>query len=818
MENLVRDIRYGWRMLRKSRGFAVIAILTLALGIGATTAIFSVVYSVLLRPLPYERPNQIVRLWELNRGRHPVNFTDPNFDDIRSQNHSFEALAEYGGYGTESVSGGSQPVRVQMVCVSRDFFPLMRVSPVLGRSFSPEEQHFGAAPVALVGQEFWREFLGSNPDLSSVKLNIESQAVSVVGVLPAGFRFPEGAQIWVPRELYEHYPSRTAHNWRVIGRLRDGITPEKAHAELGTIARAIKQQYGQDADITDVSIVRLQDALTAQVRPALWILLGAVGFLLLIASANVVNLLLAQAVSRSRELALRTALGAGRGRLVRQFLTEGLLLSLAGGVAGVLAAQWGVAALVRMVPPDLPLGADVSISLPALGFSFGLSMLIAVGLGLSNALQATSANVQQALVEPGRSQTISPHGQRLGRIIVGGQIAITIVLLTGAGLLGRSLLRVLAVDPGFRTEHITSVDLALQPVDKDADKVRRVQFLESLFGKLRAIPGVLEVGGAGELPLTEGLADGTFIEMTPGEQPPKNMEEFGEWMHNTERTGYADYDATSTGYFRALGIPLIRGRWFDERDTIDAPHVALINEALAKDKWPGRDPIGRTIEFGNMDGDLRPLTIVGVVGDVREQNLEKPPQPAVYVDYRQHPQSTIHFTAVVQSETSPLAVIAAARQIVRDLDPNVPPAFDTFDHVYSTSLKSRRFNLSLVGVFAGTALLLAMIGLYGVMAFAVSRRTGEFGVRVALGASSGNILRMVILQGLRTTFVGAAIGVFGALALSRTLQTFLFGLSAYDPLTLAAVVGLLITVALVACYVPARRAAKVDPLVALRYE
>lgn len=818
MENLVRDIRYGWRMLLKSRGFAVIAILTLALGIGATTAIFSVAYSVLLRPLPYERPNQLVRLWELNARRHPVNFTDPNFDDIRSENHSFEALAEYGGSGTESVSGGSQPVRVQVVCVSRDFFPLLRVRPVLGRSFAPDEQHFGAAPVALVGQEFWREFLGSNPDLSSVKLNIERQAVSVVGVLPAGFRFPEGAQIWVPRELYEHYPSRTAHNWRVIGRLHDGITAEKAHAELGTIARAIKQQYGQDADITDVSVVGLQDALTAQVRPALWILIGAVAFLLLIACANVVNLLLAQAASRSRELALRTAIGADRGRLVRQFLTEGLLLSLAGGVAGVLAAQWGVAGLARIAPPDLPLGQDVSISLPVLGFSFGLSMLIAVGLGMSNALEASSANVQQTLAEHGRSQTISPHGQHLGRIIVGGQIAITIVLLTGAGLLGRSLLRVLAVDPGFRTEHIVAVDLALESVDKDADKIRRVQFLENLFGKLRAIPGVLEVGGAGELPLTEGLADGTFVEMTPGEQPPKNMEEFAEWMHNTQRTGYADYDATSTGYFRALGIPLIRGRWFDERDTIDAPHVAVINQALAKDKWPGRDPIGRTIEFGNMDGDLRPLTIVGVVGDIREQNLEKPPQPAVYVDYRQHPQSTAHFTAVIQSETSPITLIRAARQIVRELDPNVPPAFDTFDHVYSTSLQARRFNLSLVGVFAGTALLLAMTGLYGVMAFAVSRRTGEFGVRVALGASTGDILHMVILQGLRTTFVGAAIGVLGALALSRTLQSFLFGLSAYDPLTLASVVGVLITVALVACYVPARRAAKVDPLVALRYE
>lgn len=401
---------------------------------------------------------------------------------------------------------------------------------------------------------------------------------------------------------------------------------------------------------------------------------------------------------------------------------------------------------------------------------------------------------------------------------MGGQIAITIVLLTGAGLLGRSLLRVLAVDPGFRTEHIVTVDLALPSIEKDSDKVQRAQFLTSLFDKLRRIPGVIEAGGAGQLPLTEGLSDGTFIEMMPGEQPPKNIEGFEAWMHNHQRTGYAGYDATSSGCFRALGIPLIRGRWFDDRDTIDATHVALVNQALAKNKWPGQDPIGQIIEFGNMDGDLRPLTIIGVVGDVREKSLETPPRPTVYVNYRQRPQSTSHFTAVVQSEISPVTVVAAAREIVRELDPNVPPEFDTFEHVFSTSLRSRRFNLTLVGAFAGTALLLAMTGLYGVMAFAVSRRTGEFGVRMALGASAANILQMVIGQGLRTTLIGIALGVIGALAVSRTLQSLLFGLSPNDPLTLAIVAGVLVMVALLACYIPARRAAKVDPMQALRYE
>lgn len=817
MENLIRDVRYGWRVLRKSRGFAVVAILTLALGIGATTAIFSVVYSVLLRPLPYAKPDQLVRLWEVNGSGHRVNFTDPNFDDIKLQNHSLDGLAEY-GYGTESVSGGLQPALVPLAFVSRDFFPLMRVDPVFGRSFAPEEQHFGAAPAALVGYGFWREFLGSSRDLSHIKLNIEGQAVSVVGVLPVGFRFPEDAEIWLPRELYEHYSSRTAHNWRVIGRLRDGFTPEKAHAELGTIAHAIKQQFGQDADITDVAMVRLQDAMTGRVRPALLILMAAVGFLLLIACANVVNLLLAQAATRSRELALRTAIGAERGRLVRQFLTEALLLSFVGGVAGVLAAQWGVAALVRMAPPDLPRAADISISMPVLGFALSLCVLIAIVLGVGNALQATSGNVQQTLAEHGRSQTVSHHEQRLGRIIVGGQVAVTIVLLTGAGLLGRSLLRVLAIDPGFRTEHIVTIDMVLPQVEKDADKIHRVQLLDSLFQRLRNIPGVLEVGGAGQLPLTDGLSDGTFVEMAAGEQPPRNMEAFEAWFHNTQRTGYADYDATSSGYFRTLGIPLVRGRWFDERDTINAPHVALINQALARNKWPGRDPIGRIIEFGNMDGDLRPLTIVGVVGDVREDSLEIPPKPVVYVDYRQRPQSTRHFTAVVQADMYPATVVAAARTIIRELDPNIPPVFDTFDHVFASSVRSRRFNLTLVGAFAATALLLAMTGLYGVMVFTVSRRTGEFGVRIALGASAANILGIVIRQGLRTTIAGVVIGVLGALALSRTLQSSLFGLSANDPLTFAIVVIAVIPAAGLACYIPARRAARVDPIVALRYE
>jgi len=817
MQSLLQDLQYGFRMLRKNPSFTLVAFLTLALGIGATTAIFSVMYEVLLRPPPYENPDQIVRLWEADAQRHRMSFTDPNFEDIRSQSHSLQGLAEYRAL-PESVSGGSEPTRVTVAAVSRDFFPLMRVRPALGRSFLPDDQRFGASPTALVSYGYWQQYLGSATDLSAVKLTIEDRSVSVIGVLPPGFRFPDDSNIWMPREICRRLPSRSAHNWHVVGRLRDGVAPEQVRAELALIGRQIHQQYGQDVDMTGVAVARLQDAMTSNVRPALIILLGAVTFLLLIACANVANLLLAQAAARHGELAVRSAIGATRGRLVQQFLTEALLLSLAGGAAGVLAARWGVVALVRMAPPELPLAGKVSISLPVLLFALGISSAVAAGLGVFIALRATAGGVQRALAERGRSQSGLSRSQRLGRAIIAGQLAITLVLLTGAGLLGRSLLRVLATDPGFHTEHIITMDLALSFVEKDADKMRRIQFLDQLLAQMRAIPGVLEVGGTGSLPFTGPLADGTYVLLVPGEQPPRAMGELERWLHSATRTGHANYSPASAGYFRALGIALLRGRLFDERDTIDAPHAALVSQSLAREQWPGQDPLGKSIEFGNMDGDLRPLTIVGVVGDVRENNLETPPSPTIYVNYRQRPQATYHFTAVWRSQAEPAAVISSARQILRRLDPAVPPDFTTFTEVLSKSLQTRRFNLTLVGVFAGTALLLAMAGLYGVMAYAVTQRTGEFGVRTALGAPPANILRLVLGQGMATTLIGVAIGLGGALALARTLQSLLFGLSATDPLTFAVVALTLVLVALLACYVPARRAAKVDPMVALRYE
>jgi predicted permease len=602
-----------------------------------------------------------------------------------------------------------------------------------------------------------------------------------------------------------------------LARLREGIPLAQAHAELYGIAQRLKQQYGQDTDMTDVAVSPLRNALTSNVRPALLVLLGAVGFLLLVACANVVNLLLAQAAARERELAIRSALGAGRNRLVRQFLTEALLLSVAGGALGILAALWGVDALLAMAPSNLPRLQDVAVNLPVLSFTFALSLAVAAGLGIFTALHATSRDLQGALVERGQGHTGTLRGHRLGRAIVAAQIAITLVLLAGAGLLGRSILRVLAIDPGFRTEHILTMDLAMPFAQKDTERIRRVAFLRELFTRLRAVPGVREVGGVNGLPLTTGLADGTYILMSPQEKTPR-MEDLDQLFHDSTRTGEADYCVASEGYFHVLGIPLRCGRLFDDRDTMDAPHVALISESLAREKWPNMDPLGRIIEFGNMDGDLRFLTVVGVVGDVREDSLERRPRPTIYVNYRQRPQAMWSFTVVLRTDAQPAAVFSAAREIVRNLDPNVPPSFSTFTEVFSASLKTRRFNLTLVGVFAATALLLAVAGIYGVMAYSVARRTHEIGVRMALGAGAPEVLRLVLGQGLLTTGAGVTIGIAGSLVLTRAIQSLLFGVSAADPVTLAGVALLLGSAALLASYVPARRATEVDPMVALKYE
>jgi putative ABC transport system permease protein len=835
-----QDLRYGVRVLWRNPEFSLIAIFTLALGISATTAIFSVVYGVLLRPLPYDRPEQLVHIQEKEKNGQGSNLADLNFQDFRAQNHSLQGLAEFHS-DLASVSGGSEPKRLMVATVSSDFFPLMRVSPIRGRGFAPEDQRVGAAPVVLVSYSYWKQYLNATADLSNLNLRVENQSASVVGVLPPRFRFPQDSDVWIPRELYPPLPTRTAHNWDAIARVRDGVTVTQAREDLDAIARAIKKQYGDEVDLVGVTMLPLQEALTSIVRPSLLILLGAVGFLLLVACANVMNLLLAQAAARESELAIRSALGASRGRMVRQFMAETLLLSLTGGAMGVLAAIWGVHWLLKLAPPETPSLASVSVNQPVLFFALGLCLVVAIGLGTFTALRSGSNDIRTTLAEGGRGSAGSFSTQLIGRSIVVMQLAITMTLLIGAGLLGRSLMRVLSIDPGFHTEHIVTIDLALPTAFKPDQKIQRVQFLNELFSRLRALPGVQDVGGTNALPLLTGTtSDGGFAIVNPQQLSPKtqdlinrsaqgnvwddgalakDLSDFlGRLFRDPKQSGYADYVSASEGYFRSLDIPLLRGRLFDDRDTMDAPHVALISESLAREKWPNEDPIGHTIEFGNMDGDLRLLTVIGVVGDVREASLEKPPRPTIYVNYRQRPQATYRFSAVVRTAGDPASVIASARKIVRDLDPDVPPSTSSFTAIFAASTSGRRFNLVLFGIFAGTALLLAVAGIYGVLAYSVARRTREMGVRMALGASAGNVMRLVLGQAAVTTGIGVLLGIVGSFILMRSLQSMLYEISAADPMTFAGVALLLIGVALLAAYLPARRATKVDPNVALRYE
>jgi putative ABC transport system permease protein len=816
LHSVISDCRYGLRQLRNNPGATAVMVFTLALAIGATTAIFSVVYGVLLRPLPYTDSSRIMAVFEVNSKGGWSHLADPNFDDFRDQSRSFQTMAKYNS-GVVSVSGASQPSRTMVSSVSPDFLKVLGIQPILGRDFAASDAKKGASPTVLVSYGYWRQDLGSPRDLSQSHLKIEGAVFSVIGVLPAGFRFPADVDLWLPTDLDGENRSRTAHNYYAVGRLRDGVTVELANREISAIARRIHDTSSEQNDylLKDGIVLPLKDSITGNARPALLVLLGAVGFLLLVACANVANLLLAQASVRERELAIRSALGAARGRLIRQFLTEAFLLSLVGGGLGVLGAFWGVAGLVELAPQNLPRPDSVSINIPVLVFAFLLSTAVAAGLGAFTAARATSGDLRKGLMEGGRGQAGSQGSQRVGRLIVVAQIAITLVLVVGAGLLGRSLMKVLEVNPGFRVDKIVTMDVSLPDVDDPKAKANQAIFFSSLIDRLKQIPGVRKVGATSGLPMEGGLPDGMFLLMTQNEVP-KTMDDFGALFQQKERIGNADFGVATDGYFQVLGIPLIRGRIFDERDGANSPHVAVISESLARDRWPNQDPIGHTIEFGNMDGDLRLLTIVGIVGDTHEYGLDAPPRPTVYVNLFQRPRAAITLTMLSDADTR--LVTSAARGILQDLNPEIPARFRTFSEVYSASLGSRRFNVILVGFFGIVALLLATAGVFGVMAYSVSRRTREIGVRIALGAGSGDVLRMVLSQGLRTIFIGVAIGIAGSLALTRTVESLLFGVTATDPLTFAAVTLLLVGAALLACFIPARRATKVDPMVALRYE
>ncbi|MGB7434177.1 MAG: ABC transporter permease [Candidatus Acidiferrum sp.] len=838
LETLFQDFRFAARLLKKSPAFTSVAVLTLALGVGATTAIFSVVYGILLRPLPYPHPQQIVQLWEQGATGNRMHFADPNFEDVRAQNHSLSGAAEYTDFVVTVIESG-QPSRVQTATVSRDFLQVMGVQPIFGRAFAPDEQRVDAPATALVSYGYWKQTLGGANDLSSVHLKVGDQLASVIGVMPPGFRFPDNSDIWMPRELERHTPSRSGHNWSVVARLRDGVPLSESRAELTGIAQRLKQQFGEDTMMVAVAMEPLREAMTSDVRPALIILLGASAFLLLIACANVTNLMLAQATGRERELAIRAALGAQRRRLIRQFLTESLLLSLIGGALGVLLAYWGLNGLLALAPTNLPRIENVSINVPVLLFALGIVFLFSTALAILTVARAASRDSGDALSASGHGSIGTVSKQRTGRLIAAAQLAIALVLLVGASLLGKSLLRVLSINAGFRVSNIVTMDLNLP---EDPSGAHRIALLDKLITQLRQIPGIEQVGGTTDLPLSGGFfADGSYYPMNPGQITPQVQDLiqraasssdigkdpvllndlthfFNDLFRDKSHLGDADYIIASDGFFKALDIPLLRGRLFDQRDTIDSPHAAVISQSLADERWPNENPLGRSIEFGNMDGDLRLLTVVGVVGDVRDHSLEDKPFPTIYVDYRQRPRQLWQFTVVMRGNSQPDQVFAAARGILHDIDPNIPPKFRTLSQVYSDSLEARRFSLTLIGIFSVTALLLALAGIYGVISYSVAQRTREIGVRMTLGASSREVLAMILKEGALTGAVGIAAGLLGAFAVTRWLQSQLFEVSATDPLTLVFVSVLLVLISLVACGIPALRATRIDPTVALRSE
>jgi len=599
------------------------------------------------------------------------------------------------------------------------------------------------------------------------------------------------------------------------------VSVAQASNDLGAIAQRIVQQSPEQNEylLRSAVAVSMQESMTGRVRSVLYILLGAVGFLLLVACANTANFLLIQASKRERELATRIALGAGRGRLMGQFITETLLLSGLSCAAGIAIAVALLRGLLALAPSDLPRLSEVTISWPVLAFSAGISLLAAISLGITTSVRATSDSSGRSLTEGGRGSVGTQRRERAGRAIVVAQLAMTMALLTGAGLLGRSLLGVLSVDPGYRTEHIVAIDLELQePADVKVQgmsilRARRSHLVNRLIQKLHSIPGVQQVAAVNAVPMDGGLPDGMFLAVTPQENP-KDFKEYRTLAKEASRRGTADFCAASPEYLQALGIPLVRGRFFDRRDAFDAAHVAVITESLARARWPNQDPIGQTIQFGNMDGDLHLLTIIGIAGDTHEYGLEQPARPTVYVNFLQRPRSA--FSIVMHSDIRTAQLTSAAREMLHEEVPDAAPRFRTFQQIYANSLGSRRFNLTLVGVFGLTALALAVGGVYGVVAYNVAQRTQEIGVRMALGARNADVLGLILRQGLTTTLIGVAIGIAGSFMTARATQSLLFGVTPTDPLTFAAVALLLVCVAGLACYVPARRATDVDPIEALR--
>ena len=807
MQKMWQDIRYAVRTLLKKPGFTLIAVMTLALGIGASTAIFTVVDAALLRGLPYKSPEQLYHLWESTPQKEFAQreFSYPDYQDYQ-KNQVCEGIAAYTGGGA-IMSGRGEPERILAPAASANFFSLLGVEPLIGRTFQPGEDKPGAPRVTVLTYGMWQRRFGGDQGILGQSLTLNGDSYTVVGVLPASFQFAfRSADLWRPYQPTDaQLTRRFLHGTNLIGRLKPGVNIQQAQTELSVIASRIEQENKQSHAGTGLRLVPLQEQVIGQVKPILLVLLAAVGFVLLIACANVASLILTRSLSRQKEVGIRAALGASRWRVIRQLLTESVLLSLTGGAAGLLIAYWGVAGLIAMLPESqlnaLPFLKSLHLDGSILAFSFGLSLLTGIVFGLAPALQASRLDLNEVLKEGGRN-TAGGGGHRLRSALVMTEIALAVVLLVGAGLMMKSLLRLLQANVGFNPQNVLTMTVVL-PAGKYADATRQVNFYDQLKERVQSLPGVNGVGAIDNLPLQGGNTTRFSIEGDPIPPPGQAIE--------------ANFRVVNDSYFQTLGVPIIAGRTFDERDKADAPGVVIIGKSLADRVFAGRDPIGRRLVF--TAGQAQPVQIIGVVGDVKIGGLDEPSRPVTYYSFRQVP--SVATSLVVRTNTDPAVLAGAIRNEIRTLEPDVA-IFNVraMEELISTSPAAfmRRFPALLISIFAGVALLLASIGIYGVVSFSVSQQTHYIGVRMALGAQASDILKMVLKQGLTLALLGVAIGVVAALALMRLLRSLLYEVQTTDAGTFALVVGTLFCVALLACYLPARRATKVDPLVALRYE
>jgi putative ABC transport system permease protein len=805
MDRLVQDLRYAFRSLFRQPAFAITAVVTLALGIGATTAIFSVVNAVVLRPLPYPEPDRIVAVanfWTRTSLRSTT-VSAPDFHDWRAQNRSFGSLAYYTG-GETSVNVNGVADYATVFRVTPEYFDALGVRASVGRRLSAEEQRPGGPLAVVITDAFWRRLFNGDVDAIGATLKFGERIYSIAGVLEPGARYPGTADVYAPAWVTPETTSRSAHNYRVIARLRPGVSIQQAQAEMTGIASNLEAQYPTSNANKSVVVVPLQELLVGDMRQTLFVLLGAVGLVLLIACANVANLLLARSTSREREMVVRAAVGAGRGRLIRQLLTESVVLGIVAGLAGMWLARLGVLALVAMAPPDLPRLDEIRVDAIVLAFALAIALAASIVFGLAPALQASRVQLVDGLRQGGKGSSPGGRGGWARSAFVVAEVALAVVLVFGAGLLGRSLVALASVHMGFAPERLLVLRTTV-PISSFQDAPRASAFYRDLLTDLRGQPGVTAISAVTTLPTAIRSNGGYWLEGGPGPD------------QTGVRAPQALFTVVTPDYFRTLRVPLKSGRDFNDGDRMDATFVAIINESLARQSFSGQDPIGRRIQCG-LD-NLAFMTIVGVVADIRTAGPSRPVQPEIYMPYEQHPGPAASLNLVARTDVAdPLSLAETIGRKIRQRNPDVPVRATTMEGTLERAAATPRFRTFLLVTFAAVALLLAIAGVYGVMAYTVSQRLPELGVRVALGASPENIMRLVLGQGARLAVAGLAVGIALAFLGGRLLQGLLFGVTPRDPIILGLVVAGVALATIAACYIPGRRAVRVDPMVALRAE